>query len=131
VVSYKAILEIDNSDLRLRPGMTATAEIVVAELTDALIVPNAALRFEPPQSAQPEADGEGGSGLLGLIMPDHGPSEPTVAEGPGRSVWVLRDDGTVEEVTVTAGQSDGERTAVLEGALAAGDKVITDQTEAR
>jgi HlyD family secretion protein len=48
VVTYKAILTVDNSDLLLRPGMTATAQISVQEVTDALLVPNAALRFTPP-----------------------------------------------------------------------------------
>ena len=48
VVTYKAVLTTDNSALLLRPGMTATAEIVVAHVKDALTVPNAALRFSPP-----------------------------------------------------------------------------------
>ena len=47
VVTYKAVLSIDNSELLLRPGMTATAEIVVEQVKDALLVPNAALRFSP------------------------------------------------------------------------------------
>ena len=48
VVTYKAILSFDNRELRLRPGMTATAEIVVENVRDKLLVPNAALRFAPP-----------------------------------------------------------------------------------
>ena len=47
VVTYKAVLTIDNSELLIRPGMTATAEIVVEQVQDALLVPNAALRFSP------------------------------------------------------------------------------------
>ncbi len=49
MVTYKAILTIDNSDLLLRPGMTATADITVDEIENALIVPNAALRYAPPR----------------------------------------------------------------------------------
>lgn len=123
VVSYKAILEIDNADRRLRPGMTATADITVAELDDALLVPNAALRFAPPQSAQ---DGDrSGSGLLGLIMPDQPQPELRGDAADQNHVWVLR-DGTAVEVPVTAGRSDGRRTAILEGDLSAGDQVIVD-----
>ena len=48
VVTYKAVLTVDNSEMLLRPGMTATAEIGVQEVTKALMVPNAALRFTPP-----------------------------------------------------------------------------------
>ena len=55
VVTYKAVLNIDNSDLLLRPGMTATAEIKVKEVADALLVPNASLRFTP---AQPQAQSQ-------------------------------------------------------------------------
>ena len=55
VVTYKAVLNIDNSDLLLRPGRTATAEIKVKEVADALLVPNASLRFTP---AQPQAQSQ-------------------------------------------------------------------------
>ena len=48
VVTYKAVLTIDNSELLLRPGMTATAEIRVMDVAGAILVPNAALRFSPP-----------------------------------------------------------------------------------
>ena len=51
VVTYDAVVEVDNSDLRLRPGMTATVTIVHAERPDVLAVPNAALRFKPPAEA--------------------------------------------------------------------------------
>lgn len=49
VVTYKAILEVENAEMLLRPGMTATADITVESIADALLIPNAALRFQPPQ----------------------------------------------------------------------------------
>ena len=52
VVTYKAILSVDNSDLALRPGMTATAQVTVQEISNALLVPNAALRYSPPVAAK-------------------------------------------------------------------------------
>lgn len=124
VVTYKAVLSVDNSDLALRPGMTATASIVVNHIEDALLVPNAALRFAPPQVA--EKTGGGGSGLIGLIMPRR--PAGTVAKDPvAHSLWLLR-DGVPVEVAVKTGESDGRNTVLLSGEVAEGDSVITDQT---
>jgi len=124
VVTYKAVLSVDNADLLLRPGMTATATITVAEVADALLVPNAALRFSPPVLEETE-DSSRGSGLLGLIMPRR-PSAPSA--GPteaGHRVWVLRENGPVE-VKVTTGGTDARLTEIITGDLAEGDAVITD-----
>lgn len=125
VVTYKAILAVDNADLALRPGMTATATITVAEVADAIQVPNAALRYAPPQET---AAGGGGSGLLGLIMPRRPGADGGTATG--HAVWVLR-DGTPEEVAVETGASDGKHTAILGGELSEGDAVITDRIETK
>jgi HlyD family secretion protein len=56
VVSYDTIIEVDNSDLRLKPGMTANVQIITAKREDIIRVPNSALRFRPPTSAQSSAD---------------------------------------------------------------------------
>ena len=125
VVTYKAVLTVENDDLALRPGMTATATITVDRVEDALLVPNAALRYAPPQIVE---DGASGSGLLGLIMPRR-PADPGSGAASGRSVWVLR-DGAPVEVPVEIGPSDGKHTVILSGALEAGDAAITDQREA-
>jgi HlyD family secretion protein len=123
VVSYTAVLSVENDDLALRPGMTATAEIIVDELAEVLTVPNAALRYAPP--AEPEdADENRGGGLLGMIMPSR--PETGSSRASGRSVWVLR-EGAPVEVPVDTGATDGSRTVIAEGALAAGDRVITGQ----
>ena len=126
VVTYKSILTVTNDDLALRPGMTATATITVDRVEDALQVPNAALRYTPPQVV--EEDNSGGKGLIGLIMPRRpGGGESAVADG--RSVWVLT-DGTPVEIAVETGASDGKRTVILSDGLAEGDAVITDRIEA-
>jgi HlyD family secretion protein len=122
VVTYRATLALNNADLALRPGMTATAEITVAEIRGALVVPNAALRYAPPVAVEDE--GSSGGGLLGMIMP----SRPRDTAGPvsRHSVWVLR-DGTAQEVAVTPGDSDGTVTVIAGGDLAEGDRVILRQ----
>ncbi|WP_190238140.1 efflux RND transporter periplasmic adaptor subunit [Cereibacter johrii] len=130
VVTYKAVLSVDNGERLLRPGMTATATITVAEVEGALLVPNAALRFAPPAVAQPGGSGGNrGGGLLGLIMPrPPGPATgPDAASGP--TVWVMR-GGQPDRVAVETGETDGRRTEIRGGALEAGDEVITDQREA-
>lgn len=128
VVTYKGVLAVGNADLLLRPGMTATATITVAEETEALLVPNAALRYAPPAQTTAGPAG-GGRGLVGMIMPRMPRAQRNAVAGPGaaRSVWVLR-AGAPVEVTVRAGDSDGRRTVILEGDLAEGDQVITEQT---
>ncbi len=123
VVTYKAVLAVDNPDALLRPGMTATATITVASVADALIVPNAALRYAPPVAGARRS----GAGLVGMILPMPG-SRGQVGVATGKSLWVLR-AGVPVEVAVTPGDSDGRRTVVTAPDLAEGDLVITDQDE--
>jgi HlyD family secretion protein len=122
VVTYKAILTVDNAALLLRPGMTATAEITVEKVKDALLVPNAALRYAP---AAAETSSGGGSGLLGLLFrrPSDGTAASTVAADGKRTIWVLR-DGVPVGVAIGVGSSDGNHTAVTGDALKEGDLVI-------
>ena len=123
VVTYKAVLAVENPDLRLRPGMTATATITVAEETGAPLVPNAALRWAPPRAANGQA---GAAGLAGLILPSAASRMGSSAVGTGRSIWVLR-DGAPVEVAVDIGANDGRMSVVTGEGLAEGDAVITDQ----
>lgn len=130
VVSYKTILSINNEKLLLRPGMTATSEIIVDQVTDALLVPNAALRYAPPQVIEDDS-GSGGGGLLGMIMPS--PSERDDSEATranGKTVWIL-EDGIAREIAVKTGQSDGKFTAILGETLVLNAMVIISQTEAQ
>ncbi|MEB8388457.1 efflux RND transporter periplasmic adaptor subunit [Rhodobacteraceae bacterium KMM 6894] len=129
LVTYKAILIVENDDLLLRPGMTATADITVAHYNDVLLVPNAALRFAPPQVITQEASkNEGGGGLLGLIMPSRG--DETRRAVSNSTLWVLR-DGVAVEIEVEKGDSDGLLTIVTAGELEAGDQVVIDIVEGR
>lgn len=126
VVTYEAILSIENADMLLRPGMTATADITVAEIKDTLAVSNAALRFAPPEVVEES----GGSGLLGMLIkrPPSNASTPVKASADGRrDIWILR-NGQAVAVPVLPGSSDGSKTAITEGDVAEGDLVITDLT---
>ncbi len=126
VVTYEALLTVDNAELALRPGMTATATIVVDQIDNALLVPAAALRFTPPRA---EAAQEG-RGLVGALLPR--PPRPTPKpnanarnKGKSQQVWVLR-EGQPHPVAITIGATNGLLTVVTSGDLAAGMPVITD-----
>lgn len=129
VVTYKAVLTIDNAELLLRPGMTATAEIRVAEVADALLVPNAALRYAPPASAA----GQDNRGFLRRLLPGPPPfrqaSKREDASG-ARTVWVL-ENGSPVAVQIAIGASDGRNTEAKGGGLKAGQPLIVDQAKAQ
>jgi HlyD family secretion protein len=122
VVTYDAVVAVDNRDLKLRPGMTADVSFLVQERDDALLVANAALRFRPPDApadplpaarapAARQARGSGGA--------------PRAGRANRRVVWKLAADGKPVAVPVAIGISDGRQTEIVSGALAAGDRVIT------
>ena len=127
VVTYTAILSVDNGQLLLRPGMTATARIVVAEIGHALTVPNAALRFVPPEPKKQES-----FSLIRLFMPRmprfEKASTNEAATGE-RKIWIL-DNGAPRAVAVTTGATDGLVTEILTGDLAEGAQVITGTGQA-
>jgi HlyD family secretion protein len=88
VVTYDAVVSVDNSDLKLRPGMTADVSFVVEDLPDTLMVPNLALRFRPPgaagSAAAPGAGGAGGDGQGHGARPGGGrPGGPQGSRGAG------------------------------------------------
>jgi HlyD family secretion protein len=128
VVTYKTILGVANDDLALRPGMTATARIVTADRENALLVPNAALRFAPPAATEPAAQGSLVSRLL--PRPPQPKKKPVQAPANGTpQVWVLR-DGQPVALPVQTGVSNGRHTEILGGELKAGMAVIVEYQEA-
>jgi HlyD family secretion protein len=129
VVTYTALLEVDNADLALRPGMTATATIISDTRPQVLRVPNTAMRYTPPetksQSFNPFAPTKGMRGMGGGGRGGGGGSK---AAPPG--VWVLR-DGAPVRVRVTPGASDGTFTEITAGELEEGDEIVIGQERAQ
>ncbi len=126
VVTYETLLSVDNADLALRPGMTATADITVAKRDGALLIPNAALRFSPrDQSAQRDDR----SFVTRILMPFRRPSrERRAAPADGnlpQKVWVLK-DGRPAQVRIKTGATDGQRTEVVAGDLSPGTPLVVD-----
>lgn len=129
VVTYETLLSADNSDMSLRPGMTATADITVKAVEDALLVPNAALRFTPP--APKEKTPKPGGSLVGRLLPRRPRRSPSqrqpnrLANSSRQRVWMLR-DGTPVAIPVTLGATDGSMTQVLTGDITPGLSLLVD-----
>ena len=124
VVTYETVLAVDNADLALRPGMTATAVITVQELQDAVLVPNAALRFTPPQTEAAQPRQRGAFGML-FPRPPMGQRRSNADRNGGQKVWVLR-DGEPVAVPVKTGASDGKLTELQSGDIQPGARVVID-----
>jgi HlyD family secretion protein len=123
VVTYKAILRVENPDLALRPGMTATASIVTNRREHVLLIPNDALRFTPPARNPQQAK----RSLLDRLLPKPPPAMVVKRTwDPSRpQVWLLTDQGP-EMLAVKTGVSDGRSTEILGDSLKPGMRVITD-----
>ena len=133
VVTYLTYLDVANSDLSLRPGMTATATITATQRKNVLLVPNTALRFTPSLAGADTAAAKGG--IVSSLIPRM-PKANTRGSAPGgartaaaRRVWVLPagDEGAAVAVAVIPGISDGRMAEITGGDLQAGMLVITDQ----
>jgi HlyD family secretion protein len=120
VVTYSAVIEVQNPEEKLRPGMTATVTIKTREVKGALRIPNAALRYKPSPALGPDG------------KPVVAAPEPPLAKGQGRVYLLTSDkpgDEKDEQKTVPIGITDGMFTELLPGPIAAGAKVVTDENE--
>jgi HlyD family secretion protein len=133
------VIDVDNPEQKLKPGMTANLTITIDERNNVLKVPNAALRFRPQTDSgqnrsntgnnngdnngarrQRNADGQGENRLT--------PSSSPVLAGQNRLVWILGQDGKPQPRRITVGLSDGSATEVVAGNLQEGDVVIIGET---
>jgi HlyD family secretion protein len=121
VVTYLAVVDVDNPELKLRPGMTATVTVKTKQAKDVLRVPNAALRFKPTK-------GKGGPETKGPPAP----SEAPLGFGKGR-VHIVTDATPGKEKTdtkvVEIGITDGVNTELKTTDLGVGTNVVTDETD--
>ncbi|WP_373020273.1 efflux RND transporter periplasmic adaptor subunit [Thiomicrorhabdus sp.] len=121
VVTYQARLSVQNPDGRLRPGMTSTADITIAGVKDALLIPNAALRFEPPASSSQSSR----SVISQLIpRPPRAVKKKKANNSTTPHVWILENNQPVM-IDVEVGLTDGVNTQVLSG-LELGQDLIVD-----
>lgn len=119
VVRYEARLIVDNPELLLRPGMTATATIATQKEENALLVPNAAIRFRPETES-------GGGAFFGEADIGLGEQQKTsIGIGSRQRVYVVEEDGELRAIDVVTGRSDGRVTIVKSKDLKVGMKVAT------
>lgn len=125
VVTYKTVLEVRNDELALRPGMTATATIVTARRENVLLVPNAALRFTPPETVPPRQE----TSFVSRLLP-RPPAESKQRNGAAASgspkVWIVDADKQPKAVPVQIGETNGRLTEIVAGDLKPDMAVITD-----
>ena len=105
VVTYRGVLLVPNPKLLLKPGMTATAEIMAARVDNALLVPNAGLRFVAPENVSKAAP-------------------PASTQSNRGRVWTI-DGGTLKFHDLKLGSTDGRSTQVLDDDIKVGDQVVT------
>jgi len=107
VVTYDVIIEVENPELKLKPGMTANVSIVVAEKRNVLKIPNAALRFQPygeqKESRQPKG----------------------LERNTQNRVWGLLPDGKLKSVLVKLGVNNIRYYELIKGDLNEGDNIVT------
>jgi HlyD family secretion protein len=149
VVTYNVVIDVNNPEQTLKPGMTANLTITIDERNNVLKVPNSALRFRPQnasgntgggnaggqgqgqgrrrQQGAGGGDGQQGGNAAGANE-NFAPASAPVLPGQTRIVWVLGQDGTPQPRRIKVGLSDGASTEVVEGNLNEGDMVITGQT---
>ena len=131
VVSYAADLSVSNSGGQLRPGMTATADIVTSDRSNILLVPNTALRFTPQSTSTSSSNGNS-SGITSALSfgprrHDTGTRGATMTAGATQTLWVIGSDGKPKAIQVVTGNTNGTMTEVLSGELKPGMQVITGE----
>lgn len=101
VVTYDAVIKVENPDLMLKPGLTANVSVIIATKKDVLKIPNAALRFKPSEKTR------------------------EAGEKKGEGVWIL-EKGKPRRISITTGISDGNYTELSTGELKEGQEIIID-----
>ena len=149
VVTYTTIVEVDNPEIKLRPGMTATVSIVVGEAKNKLLVPNTALRFNPPQEVltavftemRNKRQAEQGQSASGdnsgsqTAAQKSAPSNHQFTRGQGggmrmqdmASVWVEDENGKLKMIFIQTGVTDNIYTEITSASLKEGQEVITGE----
>lgn len=138
VVTYETVLQVDNSDLLLRPGMTATADITAVKVEDVILVPNVALRFTPPAvNTDHNKESFSGGSLLSKIMPgpprrkkNSSSQRPDNNTAGNQRIWIVKDERLVA-IPVTTGLSDGIMTEIRSGEIEPGMELVVAMMSAK
>ena len=135
VVTYTTIVEVDNPNLKLLPGMTATVSIIVAQAENVLLIPNAALRYSPQFSEkeleQLVEDRQKTNPNSGNLSPDKRKTQSQDQKGEDRqNIWILDETSTLKSILVKTGVTDNSYSELLEGMLEEGQTIVTGEDTA-
>ena len=109
VVTYDVIIQVDNNELKLKPGMTSEVEVLVANKKDVLRVPTSALRFIPP--------------------PSEAIDQKSIDSNKNSQIWTITKNGRLNAINVIPGISDENYTELLNGGVTEGQQVILEIVE--
>jgi HlyD family secretion protein len=129
VVTYDCVIDVTNSDLKLRPSMTATVDIVIAQRNNALKISNAALRFHPDEGTNNMSGPEFGQNITGSNSSggQHGHGQKAARQASAHTIYVLSGGGRdvqLKPIQIRTGISDGIYTEVVSG-LKEGQQIVT------
>lgn len=143
VVTYDTIVNFDNPELKLFPGMTAYVSIPVASVTDTIKIPNAALRYKPDLPAgkvqelyskygvavTPSTPAASAANQPGANGREHATPKPSSTGNSGMAVvWKLQPDKSLRPMQIHIGLTDHTYTALTSGDLQPGDELVTGAT---
>jgi HlyD family secretion protein len=126
VVTYDVVIQVDNQDLKLKPGMTANVSVMIAHREGVLKIPNAALRFRPESAKKETGKGSSPPQKVG----DQVKSSQGDQGRPGR-IWILSKEGKPTPVSIVLGITDGTFSEVMSGDLREGGEVIVEETSGK
>jgi HlyD family secretion protein len=121
VVTYDVVINVDNPDLALLPGMTAYVDIILEQRNEALLLPNAALRFKPDTSSDKNTAANN----------DKNKPRKGTGENRGMAKVYILEQGKPKEIKVKVGISNGKFTEVLSNELKEGNAVIVNDSQAK
>ena len=133
VVTYETVIDVNNKDLALLPGMTASSDITVKKFRNVLLIPNAALRFTPPEVKKSSS----GIGFLKKLMPHRPFKRPAKKKGKNnfnskqKQVWTINKRGKLSHVEITIGATNGDVTEVVKGDIKPGMPLVTNAVQSK
>ncbi|MCT7529378.1 efflux RND transporter periplasmic adaptor subunit [Aliarcobacter cryaerophilus] len=126
VVTYETVVSVDNSELLLKPGMTANAKIITKNIKDQILIPNSALRFTPKNSTEKTATKPASFGTPPNFRPQGSVTKDNKAKDGFATIYIL-ESGKPKELKVKVLDSDSKQSSIFSETLNIGDEVIISQ----
>ena len=126
VVTYETVVSVDNSELLLKPGMTANAKIITKNIKDQILIPNSALRFTPKNSTEKSGTKPASFGTPPNFRAQGSVTKDNKAKDGLVTIYIL-ESGKPKELKVKVLDSDSKQSSIFSETLKIGDEVIISQ----